>query len=179
MDAAWKELTAVGYSALTMEGVAARAGTSRPVIYRRWKTRPELVVAALSRHASVLPVEIPDSGSLREDVLTVMRHMSNRVGEFAAVLSFLILDYFAETGQPPATLRERAIAGTPSAMDAILERAIKRGEINPERLTPRIATLPVDLVRHELLMTQKPVPDDTLVELVDTIFLPLVRKTKR
>ena len=62
----------------------------------------------------------------------------------------------------------------PSRMAAIIQRAVERGEIDPGRLSPRIASLPVDLVRHDLIMNQAPVPDDTLIEIVDRIFLPLV-----
>ncbi|MCO6003758.1 TetR/AcrR family transcriptional regulator C-terminal ligand-binding domain-containing protein [Actinoallomurus purpureus] len=50
-----------------------------------------------------------------------------------------------------------------------------RGEIDPARLTPRIAELATDLLRHELLMTLQPVPEETITEIVDDIFLPLVR----
>jgi hypothetical protein len=42
-------------------------------------------------------------------------------------------------------------------------------------LTPRIAQLPFDLVRHQMMMTLAPVPTDAIEEIVDTIFLPLVR----
>jgi AcrR family transcriptional regulator len=49
LDAAWEELQAGGYAKLTIERVAERAGTSRAVIYRRWRNRYELVIAAL-RH---------------------------------------------------------------------------------------------------------------------------------
>ena len=59
-------------------------------------------------------------------------------------------------------------------MAAIIRRAVERGEIDPGRLSPRIASLPLDLVRHDLIMNRAPVPDDTLIEIVDRIFLPLV-----
>jgi AcrR family transcriptional regulator len=174
LDAAWDELTEVGYTALTMEGVAARARTSRAVLYRRWPNRPELVVAAVRHHTEVTPLGVPDTGSLRGDLLALLRHMSVRVGEAAGIFSFLIADYFHEAGLPPAVLRERAIAGSQGEMSLILERAIARGEISPGRLSPRIRSLPVDLVRHDLIMNQRPVPDEALVEIVDRIFLPLV-----
>ena len=50
-------------------------------------------------------------------------------------------------------------------------------EIDEERLTPRIATVALDLLRHEMLMTLRPVPEETIAEIVDDIFLPLVRRT--
>jgi hypothetical protein len=49
-----------------------------------------------------------------------------------------------------------------------------RVRVAAERVSPRIATVAVDLVRHDLIMTQAPVPFETLVEIVDKIFLPLV-----
>jgi AcrR family transcriptional regulator len=174
LEAAWDELTEVGYPGLTMEGVAARAKTSRAVLYRRWPNRPELVVAALGHHAAVAPIGVADTGTLRGDLLALLRHMSARVGEVAGVFSFLIADYFQQEGLSPAVLRERAVAGVPSEMALILERAVERGEVDPARLSPRIRSLPVDIVRHDLIMNQQPVPDSTLVEIVDKIFLPLV-----
>jgi AcrR family transcriptional regulator len=175
LDAAWDELCAVGYPGFTLDGVAARAGTSRPVLARRWSNRTELVVAAMRHHHSALSMhDLPDTGTLRGDVLALLRQLSASVSEMAGVLSFLFADYFDTTGLSPSDLRERAIAGTPSTMAAVIQRAVERGEIDPGRLSPRIASLPVDLVRHDLIMNRAPVPDKMLVEIVDRIFLPLV-----
>jgi hypothetical protein len=44
----------------------------------------------------------------------------------------------------------------------------------PARITPRRASLAADLLRHELLMTQQPVPDHVVDEIVDDIVLPLL-----
>ena len=82
--------------------------------------------------------------------------------------------YFDETGIPAAVLRERALAGEPTAMQIVLGRAVARGEIEADRLSPRIASLPLDLVRHDVIMNRTPVADETLVEIVDRLFLPLV-----
>jgi hypothetical protein len=59
-------------------------------------------------------------------------------------------------------------------MAAIIQRAVERGEIDPGRLSPRIASLPLDLARHDLIMNRAPVPDKTLTGIVDRLFLPLV-----
>jgi len=175
LDAAWDELAETGYAALTMERVAARARTSRAVLYRRWPSRPELVVAALRHHTDFTSPVMFDTGTLRGDVLALLRYMSARVGEIAGALSFLIAASFEEAGLTPAMLRERAVAGEPGTMEAILERAAARGEIDSGGVSPRIASLPVDLVRHDLIMTLAPIADSTLIEIVDKIFLPLIR----
>ena len=176
LEAAWEELTEAGYAALTMESVAARAKTSRAVLYRRWPSRPELVVAALRQHTNFTSPETFDTGTLRGDMLALLRHMSTRVGEIAGVLSFLLTASAEEAGISPAVLRERAIAGEPSAVDAMLRRAAARGEIGPGEVSPRIAAVAVDLVRHDLIMNQAPVPDADLAQIVDDIYLPLIRR---
>jgi len=127
------------------------------------------------RHRTALSaLDLPDTGTLRGDVLALLRQMSASVSEIAGVLSFVLADYFDATGLSPSDLRERAIAGTPSRMAAIIQRAIERCEIDPDRLSPRIQSLPLDLLRHDLIMNRAPIPDDTLIEIVDRIFLPLV-----
>lgn len=55
LEAAWAELEEHGYGRFTMEGVARRAETSRPVLSRRWTGRAELAVAAIGRHFSLNP----------------------------------------------------------------------------------------------------------------------------
>lgn len=174
LQAAWDEFTVVGYAALTMEGVAARAKTSKMVLYRRWHNRPELVLAALRHHAKTSSAEVPDTGNLRADVLALLRDRSERYRELAGLISFLYGDYYRETGLPPSVLRER-IRGGSGTMEVLLRRAVERGEISAEILDSRISRLPMDLLRHDLILAQGPLPDASLVEIVDEIFLPLLR----
>jgi AcrR family transcriptional regulator len=175
LQAAWDELIEVGYADLTLDGVAARAGTSRPVLARRWAGPAELVLDAVRHHAALDPIEVPDTGTLRGDVLDLLRHIAAHIGEIAGVLSYLLADHFRETKLPLAALREQVLAGPPTAMRRILDRAVERGEISPAILGTRIASLPRDLLIHDLVMTQAPVPDAALIEIVDTVFLPLAR----
>jgi AcrR family transcriptional regulator len=174
LEAAWDELMAVGYASLTMEGVAARAQANKTVIYRRWSTRSELVMAALRHHKT--SIEVPDTGSLRGDVLALLRALSERNVELAGVIGVLQAEYYRETGLTPATLRERIPGGNSEIMEQFLRRAIDRGEVDAGRITPRITRLPIDLVHHEMTMTLAPMTEAALGEIVDTIFLPLLRR---
>jgi len=179
LEAAWQELTAVGYGRFTFEGVAARAGTSRPVIYRRWPQRSDLAIAALrhfSRRETVTP---PDTGSVRDDLIQHLTEFSGKRSALITLFAVQMADYLTETGTTPAQLRDEYLSARqqPLAYETILQRAVARGEIDAERLTPRIRALPGDLLRHELLMTLKPAGPGTITEIVDEVFLPLVRKS--
>lgn len=174
LDAAWEELSERGYEAFTIDAVATRAGTSRPVLYRRWPSKQELVRAAIGHGFDRDRPKVPDTGSLRGDVIALMRQSNKtRVG-LAMLLSVNLAAYYRETGTSLSELRATILGGQVTASDQIMARAIERGEIDPDRLTPRIAKLPYDLFRQEVLMTLKPLSNQAIVEIVDTIFLPLV-----
>jgi len=180
LDAAWHELLEIGYGRFTIEGVAARAGTSRPVIYRRWPDRAELAIAAVRHYASTHQVPTPDTGALRTDLIEMLTIAARSRAEVAALFSVHMGEYYAETGRTLGQLREDFLGARqqPFGLDEILKRGVERGEIDPDRLTPRIAGLPGDLMRHDLLMTMQPPTDAAIAEIVDEIFLPLVTPKK-
>lgn len=175
LDAAWDELVAGGYARFTMDAVVKRAGTSPPVLYRRWSDRDDLVRATLVHVLRRNVLKVPDTGSLREDVLTLMREINATRVQLVTVMSVYLASYHLETGTSPAELLGPADTGRKQAVDAIFDRAVARGEAKPERLTDRIKALPFDLLRQEILTTYAPAPDRVLEEIVDTIFLPLLR----
>jgi AcrR family transcriptional regulator len=176
LDAAWAELREAGYAKLTMEGVARRAGTSRPVLARRWPTRPQLVIAALRRHRPMLSGEIPDTGNLRGDVLAVLRRISDRLAELGPEIFYGVAgDYFADPALVPDFQAQMLHTGH-EVMAAILKRAAGRGEAR-DSIPPRVATLPIDLLRHELLLRGlSPASEHAITEIVDQVFLPLVSR---
>jgi AcrR family transcriptional regulator len=177
LDAAWAELTERGYDAFTIDGVAARAATSRAVLYRRWPSKPELVLAAVVREVGDGFVAAPDTGSLQTDVIALLRRFNEHRVQLAVSLFAHLGSLYRETGTSIADLRALLPGGGGSIMDEILERATARGEIEPGQVSERIAQLPIDLLRHEVLMTLQPVSEATIEEIVETIFLPLVHRS--
>lgn len=177
LQATWDELAEVGYGALTFDAVAQRAGTSRTVVYRRWATKRELVEAAITLVGRRDRATVPATGSLREDMLTVLRHTNEkRVGLMALMIAFMG-GYFQETGTSPYDLRRFVLDEGPTVLDTIVEQAIERGEVTADAMTPRVRNVAFDLFRHEALMRLGPVPDEDLIGIVDEIFLPLARRS--
>jgi hypothetical protein len=67
------------------------------------------------------------------------------------------------------------LQGRTPITEEIFRRAVARGEADPDRLTPRVKSVAFDLLRNELVLTQRPVPRKVIEEIVDDIVLPLVR----
>jgi len=175
LDAAWAELTERGYDDLTVDAVATRAGTSRAVLYRRWPSKQDLVLASLTQHVKAEFVAAPDTGSLRGDVIGLLK-LANKLRVRLAMLVFTQLGgFYREANTNLAELGAFVQGGRDAVLDEVIERAVARGEIRAGQVSERVARVPVDLFRYELMMTLKPVADEVIEEIVDTVFLPLVR----
>jgi AcrR family transcriptional regulator len=173
LEAAWEELGAVGYQKLTIEAVAERAGTSRAVFYRRWRNRHELVIAVLRRYRPMLSGEVPDTGSLREDVLSLLRRMSDRMNDVGAETIWgMLADYMADTTDFEGTQEQVLNVGL-EVMTTIISRAQARGEARPG-VSARVARIPTDLFRNELFRLRTPPSEGAIAEIVDQVFMPLV-----
>jgi len=109
-------------------------------------------------------------------MLILLRRSNVERSTIAPLLSVFMGAYYADSGRTFADVRQQAFGERAGrTMDEILARAVSRGEADPTALTTRVRSVAVDLFRHDLLMTAKPVPDEDLVAIVDEVFLPLVR----
>jgi AcrR family transcriptional regulator len=179
LDAAVEVLKESGYPGLTMDRVAKRAGTNKNAIYRRWPNRAALAVAAYRRMTDA-EANPPDTGDLREDALELLRranrHLSSPLGEIA-------LSLLASARDEPellAQIQAQATEGGAALWLTVLGRAVARGEAAPEALHPRVATAAVALLRNEFVARGVPsVTDDVLVEIIDEVYLPLIRGRSR
>lgn len=174
LEAAWQELAEAGFARLTMESVAARARTGVAVLYRRWPSKDDLVLAAIRHYGTTYPVDIPDTGSLRGDMIALLSSFSNSRVSFATTISAVFSGLLASSGLTPAQVREKVLADRPLWSDQIFSRAHERGEIDLRRIPPAVLTMPFDLIRHDMLMTYQPIPPERVLAIVDDLFMPLV-----
>lgn len=168
VEAALEELSRVGYGALSIESVATRAGVNKTTIYRRWPTKADLARAALTSIADE-NFRFEDRGSLREDLLAVLRaHL-----RFASTPrgQSLIRMVHAEGGDREVAALARSIRERKESDSAgVLARAVARGEL-PEGTDGRLVfgTL-LGAIQH-LSLFDGP-PDETrLAQVVDLVLV--------
>ncbi|WP_052092147.1 TetR/AcrR family transcriptional regulator [Paenibacillus sp. FSL H7-0357] len=179
LQAAWDELGEVGYALLTMEKIAARAKTNKTAVYRRWPNKAKIVVAAIIKHVPKpeLASFTPDTGDLRKDVFILLQGIAKPLQTIGAeTMHGLMVEYHGKDliSSLPELMRPRSEDKLTAAMKSILKNAEKRGELSLETINARVIALPADLLRYEILTTHEPVTDETLIGIVDDVFLPLV-----
>ncbi len=163
----------VGYDRLTMDAVATRAKASKATLYRRWSSKAALVIDALL--ADKTPVNVPDTGSLREDLIRThctAGGLSDKkpVGILASVLTAIHRDEeFA------AQFRERFIGPKIAVTRLIYERAKERGEIRPDLDVELLSTSLAGIVLHRtFLLGEAPTPE-LITSVIDQIIVPACR----
>ncbi|MFI1989016.1 TetR/AcrR family transcriptional regulator [Actinoplanes sp. NPDC020271] len=175
LRAAADQLGETGFAGLTMDAVARRAGTNKNAIYRRWPDRLALGIAAYRQIARA--VDPPDIGDLREDTLEMLRR-ANR--HWSSPLGLILRELMAAAGgaqELMGRLGDQSAEAVAAPWLIILGRAVARGEASPEALHPRVATVAMVLLRNEFVTRGAPTaPDETLVEIVDEVYLPLIRR---
>jgi AcrR family transcriptional regulator len=177
LEATWEELVQTGFAKLTMESIAARANTGIAVLYRRWANKDEIVLAALEHQRITHPLDIPDTGSLREDLLGTLTAMARaRTAFWAVAAATAFSGLLASTGMTPAQARNHILGTTKvSRVQVVYHRAHDRGEIDLDRIPPAVLAMPFDLVRHDMMMDLKPPSSTRIRSIVDELFLPLVQ----
>ncbi|MTD52515.1 TetR/AcrR family transcriptional regulator [Amycolatopsis pithecellobii] len=164
------ELNERGYAGVTYDGVAARAATSRPVLYRRWATKAEMVLAAVLASRTEVIV-LPDTGRLATDLSAILASMRENFGvPLRATMLGLLAELDAESAESVLGL----LSGWGADMVApVVARAGARGEIGPAQVPREVLALPFDLARHELTF-RGTLPEERITAIVDVIVVPLL-----
>jgi AcrR family transcriptional regulator len=121
-------LDEIGYRALTIEAVAARAGVGKTTIYRRWSSKLELVIEAVGQMRP--PLHTEDTGSLQGDFLAFQRGQISRVaaGPMPRIAPRLLAESVSDRELHEAVQRE-LIDPIRTAIGEVLQRGVDRGEL--------------------------------------------------
>ena len=135
LDAAIDLFVEQGYEAMSIEGVAARAGVGKTTIYRRWSSKEELIVDAIDE--LIMDVEPPDTGSLRQDLVDLVTQLQVVLTSSRAGQVFPRMIPHVAGGSPLGkAYLQRVIEPRFAMLRSTLGHAVERGEfpadVDPE-----------------------------------------------
>ncbi len=168
LDAAIELFVDLGYDAITMEGVAARAGVGKAAIYRRYPTKLDLVMAAAARLGE-RKGPVPDTGSLREDLIQLARgyrRMLTSTDTGRAVPAMIAAK--ARCAELHAA-HSRFVADRFDASAVLVARAVERGELPAGTDDHLVVEMVLGPLVHRVLVSGLPVNDAYLGGLVDAV----------
>ncbi|MFF3981469.1 TetR/AcrR family transcriptional regulator C-terminal ligand-binding domain-containing protein [Streptomyces sp. NPDC001828] len=176
LDAALEQLSTVGWSGLTMEGVAAGAGTGKAAVYRRWPSKAELVADALRSGFAGLD-DAPDHGSVREDLyqlcLRIRGTMYSRSGH--ALRSVLYeCDGAAADGFQELILH-RVIEPANRLLREVVRRGVERGDVRPDVTGDLVFDVIPGLMMYRSKLCGSEWSEADIAAMVDQVMVPLLR----
>ncbi len=173
-DAVLQQLQSVGYGGLTMEGVAACAQTGKAALYRRWPGKEDLVVDALD-HALPSLADLPDHGSVRDDLLDLLRRLTAMLNAPTGCALQCLLAEIDRDHPFVRLLHERVLAPRKQAFLTVLQRGAERGQVRSDAVSPLVAEVGPAMVVQRFLADGPPVPDAYVVSVLDDVVMPLLR----
>ncbi|MFD4366644.1 TetR/AcrR family transcriptional regulator [Rhodococcus sp. NPDC058521] len=170
--AARELLAAVGYAHVTMDATAAKAGTSKAAIYRRFHSKAEMLFAAVLHTAQVvLPA---DTGSLSGDLLAlgqrIRSDMSSPTAREVVPRVIVEISRFPEVSQ---RLRTLFVASEREEIEALLSRAVGRGELSRMPNLTTVHRLLGGALFFTVFVIDEAIDDTELENVVDVLVLGL------
>ncbi|MFE2143832.1 TetR/AcrR family transcriptional regulator [Streptomyces sp. NPDC059456] len=177
LDAALEQLSTVGWNALTMEGVAARAHTGKAAVYRRWPSKADLVAEVLRTGLPPLG-GIPDGGSVREDLFRLcvrMRDvMESRAGQ--ALRAVLHECDHAHAGRFHDVIRAGLHEPAHQMIRELVERGIERGDVRADATSPFVADVIPAMMMYRAKVCGSEWADPDIAEMIDRVMVPLLSR---
>ncbi len=167
-DATLAELAAVGYGALTMEGIAARARTGKAALYRRWSSKHDLVHATLQYALPPLPEPRPDR-SARDNLLAIFTAHSDVVAGKTAFPGMTTINQLLHEPELRAIFADAVVGPRLQCIETVLQIGAANGELDATRLTPYTARVGTALINQQVLLTGAPPSKRQLAQIVDTV----------
>ncbi len=160
-------LAEAGFSGLTVDAVAARAGVGKATIYRRWEGKEQLVLDALT--ASRFHPEVPDTGSLRTDLLAYYLPLTEAEAQVGAIRLMPALAAQAALDEQLAERLRSFVSDRRTPVAELLDRARARGEVEADLDVELAIDLLTGPIMYRLYFSGSPVDGPMVEELVDRV----------
>ena len=153
---------------LRMDDVADRAGVGKATIYRRYRSKDELVSDAIATLVS--EITIPDTGSTRTDLLALMRQAVELYsGSLAARLMPAVLEETRRNPRLASTVRDEFLAGRRAALSVVLDRGVRRGDLRQGLDLDLALDVLGGAIFYRLLVTGGPIDERLAAGVVELI----------
>jgi AcrR family transcriptional regulator len=166
-------LADVGYGALTMDAVAAEAGVGKATIYRRWRTKQDLVVDTISDLNQELATP-PDTGSLEGDLRALTEQMRAVITGPTGAATLSLLSTIPHQPALAKAFQDGPLMVWRQVFSQVWDRAEQRGEVGPGMSGSVLAEATSALMVQRWLLTGLPVDQAFSDEVLDTVVLPLL-----
>jgi AcrR family transcriptional regulator len=179
LEAAFAELTEVGYTAFSVEGAAGRARTGKASIYRRWPTKQELVMDALLRRIPTpeqcgVVVDLDDSLTTRDVLLQVAEAIASVITSPAGDAMRAIKCEAMGDPELAKLIDNRFQAPRRAFLMSVLQRGVARGEVRPEAATHLVADVLPSVLTHRVILQREPITERDIVDIMEQVMIPLV-----
>lgn len=174
LDATVELLLEVGYDRLTLDAVARRSRASKATLYRRWESKPSLVVDAMVRAKQAPDIAEYDTGSLRGDLVSTFCGAHGMAHGGATGMLGSVITALANDPEFAARFREEFIAPKIAVSQAIFARAIERGEIRADIDVDIMAPALAGILLHRSFVLGIPPDDASVRRVIDHVILPAV-----
>ena len=174
LDAALELVMEVGYDRLSMDALAERAHASKATIYRRWTGKAEVVAEAIRRRKAEHLADV-DAGSLRADLVAALGHTCASLSLDEAIVSGVMSAM--RTDPELAGLIRAQVVASGGTFDAIVDRAVARGELPPGTTADVVNEVGPAMVMMQLVFRGEPLDEEFTRHLVDDVVLPILLPT--
>jgi AcrR family transcriptional regulator len=176
LDAALDVLAEVGYDGMTIDMVAARAKAGKATLYRRWPSKTELVLDAVAcmKNSSIDYSNLPDTGSLRGDLVAMIKPLSITDSQKKLKVMAGLVSLLARNPELADVANQVIMAPRIELNRFFLHRAIERGEIPADTDVDLVSMISPSMVTYRTLVMQNPVDREFLLRLINSVVLPAV-----
>ena len=177
LQAAFTVLEREGYTAATIERIAAEAGVAKQTIYRWWKRKAPLFMEVLA-HKAGQAVDLPDSGSFKDDLATLL------TGTFAAVSTTLrplmraLVVELLQDDQFAETMREVFVRRRRANVRYLVEKAVGRDELPDETDPELICDIVFGTMWYRLMFDHAPLDEAAAEQIAAAAYAASIQCTR-
>jgi AcrR family transcriptional regulator len=174
LDAALEVVAEVGYERMTMDMVAMRAKAGKAAAYRRWKSKADLIIDAVAqlKRTQVDLDALPDTGTLRGDLLGLFKPSSAREGERKMRIMAGLASVLSQHPELAEAGNAAIVEPWASANLRLMERAVARGEVQPGADIRTASQVMPSMAAYRALIQRKPFELQFLTSVIDGVLLP-------